>query len=145
MAQSSYLNSSFLLDIPSYVLHQLHIRIGIQWKTLWYESILPSPGFPAVHTYRLGSQPRWAYTHAFGYVASVGTHSGMPINVTHWKCWTCGSDHTWQFSVSILTQCTWAPTKRHSSPVEAVLTGSQVALPGLVEIIIGPLLRMQHY
>ena len=37
-------------------------------------------------------------------------------------------------SVSILPGCTWAPTKRHSSPVEAVLTGSGVALPGLIEI-----------
>ena len=36
--------------------------------------------------------------------------------------------------VSLLPRCTWAPTKRHSSPVEVVLTGSGVALPGLVEI-----------
>ena len=37
-------------------------------------------------------------------------------------------------SVSLLPRCTQAPTKRHSSPVEAVLTGSGAALPGLVEI-----------
>ena len=37
-------------------------------------------------------------------------------------------------SVSLLPRCTWALTKRHSSPVEAVLTGSGVALPGLIEI-----------
>ena len=30
------------------------------------------------------------------------------------------------------------PTERHSSPVEAVLTGSRVALLGLVEILMGP-------
>ena len=36
--------------------------------------------------------------------------------------------------VSLLSRCTWAPTERHSSPVEAVLTGSGAALPGLNEI-----------
>ena len=50
----------------------------------------------------------------------------------------CGSSHTWQFPVLLLTQCTWAPTKRHSSPVEVVLTGSRVALPGPIEIFMGP-------
>ena len=34
----------------------------------------------------------------------------------------------------LLPRCLWAPTKRHSSPVEAVLLGSEVALLGLVEI-----------
>ena len=37
-------------------------------------------------------------------------------------------------SVSLLPRCSWAPTERHSSPVEAVLTGNGVALPGLIEI-----------
>ena len=41
-------------------------------------------------------------------------------------------------SVSLLPRCTWAPTERHSSPVEAVLTGSGVALPGLIEIPMSP-------
>ena len=36
--------------------------------------------------------------------------------------------------VLLLPQCSWAPTEWHSSPVEAVLTGSRVALPGLIEI-----------
>ena len=31
-----------------------------------------------------------------------------------------------------------APTERRSSPVEAVLTGSRAALPGLIEILRGP-------
>ena len=52
-------------------------------EKLWCESVLPSPDFPAVHTCRLRSQPMWAYIHASGYVASVGTHPGMPIIVTH--------------------------------------------------------------
>ena len=38
----------------------------------------------------------------------------------------------------LLTQCTWAPTERCSSPVEAVLTGSRAALLGLIEILMGP-------
>ena len=46
-----------------------------------------------------------------------------------------GSGHTRYFSVSLLTRCTWAPTKRRSSPVEVVLTGSKSALPGLIEIL----------
>ena len=37
-------------------------------------------------------------------------------------------------SVSLLSRCTWAPTERHSSPVEALLTGSKATLPGLIEI-----------
>ena len=36
--------------------------------------------------------------------------------------------------VTLLSQCTWAPTERHSSPVEAVVTGSEVTLPDLIEI-----------
>ena len=37
-------------------------------------------------------------------------------------------------SMSLLPRCTQAPTERHSSPVEAVVSGSDAALPGLVEI-----------
>ena len=36
--------------------------------------------------------------------------------------------------MTLLPRCTWAPTERHSSPVEVVLTGSRAALLGLVEI-----------
>ena len=42
-------------------------------------------------------------------------------------------------SVSLLPRCSWAPTKRHSSPVEVVLTGSGAALPGLVGIPKSPI------
>ena len=41
------------------------------------------------------------------------------------------------FPVLLLTRCTRAPTKRHSSPVESVLTGSREALSGLIEILKG--------
>ena len=46
--------------------------------------------------------------------------------------------HTRRFPVLLLKRCTQAPTERHSSPVEAVLTGSRAALLGLVEIFMGP-------
>ena len=50
------------------------------------------------------------------------------------KCGIRAVVATWSTLMSLLPRCTWAPTKRHSSPVEAVLSGSEVALPGLVEM-----------
>ena len=49
-------------------------------------------------------------------------------------CKICAVVATWSTSMSLLPRCSWAPTKRHGSPVEAVLSGSEVALPGLIEI-----------
>ena len=37
-------------------------------------------------------------------------------------------------SMLLLPRCSRAPTQRHSSPVEAVLSGSEAALLGLIEI-----------
>ena len=37
-------------------------------------------------------------------------------------------------SMSLLPRCSRAPTERHGSPVEVVLSGSEAALPGLIEI-----------
>ena len=45
---------------------------------------------------------------------------------------------TWSTSMSLLPQCSRAPTERHGSPVEVVLSGSEVALLGLVEILKSP-------
>ena len=50
------------------------------------------------------------------------------------KCKICAVVAKQSTSMSLLPQCSWAPTKRHSSPVEAVLSGSEAALPGLIEI-----------
>ena len=50
------------------------------------------------------------------------------------RCGICVVVAMWFTSMSLLPQCTWAPTERHSSPVEVVLSGSEAALPGLVEI-----------
>ena len=53
------------------------------------------------------------------------------------ECEACGSSYT-PTPVSLQTRCTWctwAPTERHSSPVEAVLTRNEAALPGLIEIL----------
>ena len=44
----------------------------------------------------------------------------------------------WSSAVPLLPRCSWAPTERHSSPAEAVLSGSEAALPGLVEILKSP-------
>ena len=41
-------------------------------------------------------------------------------------------------SMSLLPRCSQAPTKRHGSPVEVVLSGSEAALLGLVEILKSP-------
>ena len=59
------------------------------------------------------------------------------IKVTYMSCTECKICTVVAMcstSVLLLPQCTWAPTERHSSPVEAVLRGSGAALPGLVEI-----------
>ena len=50
------------------------------------------------------------------------------------KCEICMVVAMHSTSVSLLPQCSRAPTERHSNPVEAVLTGSKAALPSLVEI-----------
>ena len=54
------------------------------------------------------------------------------ICVTHQLRNTCSGSHVFHFGA--LPRCTWAPAKRHSSPVEVVLTGRGVALLGLIEI-----------
>ena len=55
--------------------------------------------------------------------------------MSHTKCEIHVVVTTHSTSVSLLPQCSWAPTERHSSPVEAVLTRSGAALPGLIEIL----------
>ena len=50
------------------------------------------------------------------------------------KCRMCAVATTCSTSVMLLPRCTRAPTERHSSPVEAVLIGSEATLPGLIEI-----------
>ena len=60
------------------------------------------------------------------------------------KCEICAVVVTHSTSVLLLPRCTWAPTERHSSPVEAVLSGSGAALPGLVEIPKSPCGRHRY-
>ena len=64
--------------------------------------------------------------------------------LSHTKCKIHAVVATCSTSVSLLPQCTQAPTERHSSPVEAVLTGSGAALPGLIEIPKSPC-GTRHY
>ena len=65
-------------------------------------------------------------------------------DLSHTKCKIRAMAATCSTSVTIVPRCTWAPTERHSSPVEAVLTGSEVTLLGLVEIPRSPRGK-QHY
>ena len=41
-------------------------------------------------------------------------------------------------AVLFLPPCSRAPTERHGSPAEAVLSGCEAALPGLIEILKSP-------
>ena len=66
------------------------------------------------------------------------------IHMSRTKCRLHVVAATCSTSVMLLPRCTRAPTKRHSSLVEAVLTGSEVTLPGLVEIPRSPW-GTQHY
>ena len=63
---------------------------------------------------------------------SVPTQGCQELSCT--ECKICTVVATWSTLMSLLPQCSWAPTKRHSSPVEVVLSGSEVALLGLIEI-----------
>ena len=69
----------------------------------------------------------WAVCHQLG-----PTQGHQELSRT--KCKICMVVAMHSTSVLLLPHCSWAPTERHSSPVEAVLTGSGLALPGLVEI-----------
>ena len=60
------------------------------------------------------------------------------------ECETRAVVATRSTSMSLLPQCTRAPTERHSSPVEVVLSGSEAALPGLIEIPKSPDERRCH-
>ena len=64
----------------------------------------------------------------------MNRHEVSNIYMSCTECEICAVVAMHSTLVSLLPQCTRAPTERHSSPVEAVLTGSGAALPGLVEI-----------
>ena len=62
-------------------------------------------------------------------------------------CHTLKMMCTWQWPHALIPSVTpntmlTGTTERRSSPVKAVLTGSRVALPDLIEILIGP--RWEH-
>ena len=63
---------------------------------------------------------------------SVPTQACQELSRT--ECEICAVVAMWSTLMSLLPRCTQAPTERHSSPVEAVLSGSEVALLGLIEI-----------
>ena len=128
----------FLLDVPLYALHQLtHKCRDPGGKSSGARVYYPPLRFPqstlddSGHN-RYGPMPTlWAM-----WLQLVPTQGHQELSCTENDAHSNG--HTQQFPVSLLTQCTRAPTERCSSPVEVVLTGSRVALPGLVEILMGP-------
>ena len=66
------------------------------------------------------------------------------IYMSRTKCGIGAVVVTRSTSVLLLPRCTWAPTERHSSPVEVVLTGSEAALLGLIEIPRSPCGRRRY-
>ena len=54
------------------------------------------------------------------------------------RCETHAVAAAWSTLVPLLPRCSRAQTKRHGSPVEVVLSGSEAALPGLIEILKSP-------
>ena len=66
------------------------------------------------------------------------------VYMSHTKCEIHAVVATGSTSMPLLPGCTQVPTERHSSPVEAVLSGSGVALPGLVEIPKSPTGRCRY-
>ena len=72
----------------------------------------------------------------------VPTQGHQELSCT--ECEICSVVATHSTLVSLLPQCTWAATERHSSPVKVVLTRSGAALPGLVEIPKSPC-GTRHY
>ena len=71
-------------------------------------------------------------------VADLHSDIAMYIHMSHTKCEICMVAAMWSTSMSLLPRCSRAPTKRHGSPVEVVLSGSEAALLGLVEILKSP-------
>ena len=75
-------------------------------------------------------------------------HQLVPIQghqeLSRTECRICAVVAMWSTSMSLLPRCTRAPTKRHSSPVEVVLSGSEAALPGLIEIPKSPSERRRY-
>ena len=52
-----------------------------------------------------------------------------------WKMSMRGDDYMRQFAAMNQTKCMKAPTERCCSPTEVVLVESEVAIPGLTEIL----------
>ena len=71
-------------------------------------------------------------------------YSKLVVYMSCTECKTHAVAATWSTSMSLLPQCSRAPTRRHGSPVEVVLSGNEVALLGLVEILKSPDVRHRY-
>ena len=59
-------------------------------------------------------------------------------NLSRIECEIHAVAATQSTSMSLLPRCSQAPTEWYGSPVEAVLSGSEAALLGLIEILKSP-------
>ena len=91
------------------------------------------PSFPQPHL------KTWVTTEA-----NLHSHFGLHGSIRHpprdanicdvWRSLAYGSGHMRQLAALNQTKCTWAPTERCCSAIEAVLVGKWVALLGSAEI-----------
>ena len=72
----------------------------------------------------------------------VPTQGHQELSCT--ECKICVVVATRSTSMSLLPRCSQAPTEGHNSPVEVVLSGSEVALLGLIEIPKSPDAGRRH-
>ena len=124
----------FLLDVSPHAPHQpAHARRDPGGKPSGTRVYCPSLKFSQSTLddsgrNRGGPLPTvWAACHQL-----APTQECQELSCT--ECEICMVVATCSTLVSLLPQCTRAPTERHTSPVEAVLTGSGAALLDLVEI-----------
>ena len=124
----------FLLDISLHAPHQpAHTRRDPGGKPSGMRVYCPSLKF-SQSTLDDSSRNRGGPSPTVQAACSqlVPTQGCQELSCT--ECEICAVVAMHSTLVLLLPRCSRAPTKRHSSPVEVVLTGSGVALPGLVEI-----------
>ena len=83
-------------------------------------------------TFRITVHGLKCFKHTYYYKCRVNPCNCSFSTVCDWNNHHRSFHSTYLMIHSLLTKtkCTWAPTKRHCSPTEAVLVGRSVALPG---------------
>ena len=124
----------FLLDVSLHVPCQpACVRRDPGGKPSGTRVYCPSLKFPQSTFDDLGHNRGWPSPTIWAACRQLVPTQGCQ-ELSHTECEMHGVAATCSTSVMLLPRCTRAPTERHSSPVEAVLTGSEATLLGLVEI-----------